>query len=188
MKKTSLYVLLAVLLIAAAVVVDRLYIERKRGSAPSLTAAASSANLPDVPPLSTTDLEGRPVSLADYRGKVVLLNFWATYCGPCKIEMPWLIEFTQKYSGRGLVVLGVSMDDNPKSDVPPWLKEQKFEVNDVAATVNYPLLVGNDEIGEKFGVFGLPTTLLISRDGKILKRFIGLVSHKKIVADIEANL
>jgi cytochrome c biogenesis protein CcmG/thiol:disulfide interchange protein DsbE len=188
MKKTTLFLALGALMIAGAIVADRLYLKNKRGSAPTSAATAAAANLPDVPALSTTDLNGRPVQLSDYRGKVVLLNFWATYCGPCKIEMPWLIEFTQKYSGRGLVVLGVSMDDNPKSDVPPWLKEQTFEVNDVPATVNYPLLVGNDEIGEKFGVFGLPTTLLISRDGKILKRFIGLVSHEKIVADIEANL
>jgi cytochrome c-type biogenesis protein len=152
-------------------------------------ANPKNANLPDAPDVEFKDLEGRPVRLADFRGQVVLVNFWATWCNPCRVEIPWFIEFQQQYGDRGFVMLGVSMDEEGAAVVRPWLEKERFEVNGVPTAINYKMVLGNDSIAEQFGgLLGLPTSLLITRDGKIAIRFIGLVSHERIVKEIEANL
>lgn len=114
------------------------------------------------------DVDGKDVRLASYKGKVVLLNFWATWCGPCKVEIPWFNEFQQKYRDRGFVVLGISADDTVEQLKPFVAKYQMI----------YPVLVGlgRDDVQEALGpVWGLPTTLLIGRDGSVCKRHMGLV-------------
>jgi len=113
------------------------------------------------------DLGGKDVKLSSYKGKVILLNFWATWCGPCKIEIPWFNEFQQKYQGKGFVVLGISADDTVEQ-LKPFVAEYKMI---------YPVLVGRDreDVQEALGpVWGLPTTLIISRDGKVCHRHMGL--------------
>lgn len=185
MKKHLLLVLAAVALIAAAVEVDKRWMA-KNGSKP---AAANAANLPDAPNFTLKDLQGNDVSLEQFRSKVVLVNFWATWCGPCEIEMPWFIEFQQKYGSRGFTVVGLAMDEEGKDAVAPWIEKKRFDVNGGQLPVNYPILIGNDKVAEQFGgLIGLPTSLLISRDGKILKRFIGLVGHDTYIKAIEDNL
>jgi len=135
------------------------------------------------------DLDGKDVTLAQYKGKVVLVNFWATWCGPCRVEIPWLIEFQQKYGPRGFTVLGVAMDDDGKKAVEPWVKKERFEINGQPAAMNYPILLGNDALAEKFGgIIGLPTSMLISRDGKKVKTIVGLVNHADMVKAIESQL
>jgi cytochrome c biogenesis protein CcmG/thiol:disulfide interchange protein DsbE len=151
--------------------------------------SGSSGPLSDAPTVALKDLEGNDVTLAQFRGKVVLVNFWATWCQPCQIEMPWFIEFQEKYGARGFTVLGVAMDDEGKDVVGPFIEKEEFDVDGHKRKVNYPILIGNDDIAAKFGgLLGLPTTLVISRDGKITKRFIGLVNHELIVKEIEAQL
>jgi len=119
----------------------------------------------------------------------VLVNFWATWCGPCQVEIPWLIEFQQKYGPRGFTVLGVAMDDDGKKAVEPWVKKERFEINGQPAAMNYPILLGNDALAEKFGgIIGLPTSMLISRDGKKVKTIVGLVNHADMVKAIESQL
>jgi len=113
------------------------------------------------------DLDGKDVSLASFKGKVVLLDFWATWCGPCKIEIPWFMEFHQKYKDRGFTVVGISSDDTIDK-LKPFAAEYKM---------NYPVLqgLGRDDVHDAFGpVYGLPTTLLIGRDGRICKTHMGL--------------
>jgi thiol-disulfide isomerase/thioredoxin len=113
------------------------------------------------------DIGGKDVKLASFKGKVVLLNFWATWCGPCKVEIPWFNEFQQKYQDKGFVVLGISADDTVEQ-LQPFVAQYKM---------TYPVLVGlgRDDVQEALGpVWGLPTTLLISRDGKICKKHMGL--------------
>ena len=184
-KKNLLLVLAAVALVAAAVAVDKRWME-KNASKPS---AAKAANLPDAPNFTLKDLQGNDVSLEQFRGKVVLVNFWATWCGPCEIEMPWFIEFQQKYGARGFTVVGLAMDEEGRQVVVPWIEKKEFDVNGMQLPVNYPILLGNDKVADQFGgLIGLPTSLLISRDGKILKRFIGLVGHDKYIKAIEDNL
>ena len=134
-----------------------------------------------------TDLKGKPIDLEPYKGKVVVINFWATWCGPCLIEMPWFIEFQEKYAARGFTMLGIAMDDEGRSVVEPWVAEQRFEANGQAgAQLNYPMFIGSEPVAEAYGgIIGLPTTLVVNREGKIVNRFIGLASHEKLVAAIE---
>jgi cytochrome c biogenesis protein CcmG/thiol:disulfide interchange protein DsbE len=178
--------ILLILVVTAAVIAGLALAEKRwlTGGKPG-----SSGPLPDAPAVTMKDLAGNDVALAELRGKVVLVNFWATWCQPCQIEMPWFIEFQEKYAEHGFTVLGVAMDEEGKEVVGPFIEKEEFDVNGRKRKVNYPILIGNDDIVAKFGgLLGLPTTLVISRNGKITKRFIGLVNHEVIVKEIEAQL
>jgi cytochrome c biogenesis protein CcmG/thiol:disulfide interchange protein DsbE len=121
-----------------------------------------------APEFSLKDVDGRSVSLAEYKGKVVLLNFWATWCGPCKIEIPWFTEFEQKYKDRGFAVIGVAMDDDGWEAVKPYLGQAK---------INYRVVLGNDSVATLYGgVDSLPTSFVLDQDGKIASTHVGLVS------------
>ncbi|HZV59105.1 MAG TPA: TlpA disulfide reductase family protein [Candidatus Eremiobacteraceae bacterium] len=142
-----------------------------------------------APALSLKDLNDKEVALSDFQGKVVLINFWATWCGPCRIEIPWLIEMQNKYRDKGFVVLGIAMDDEGKSVVAPFVEKERFEVNGQKVPMSYPILIGNDATGNQFGgLLGYPTSFLISRDGKIVKKVQGLVSYGEISKAIESQL
>ncbi|MBI3662712.1 MAG: TlpA family protein disulfide reductase [Acidobacteria bacterium] len=185
MKKNLLLAVAVFALVAGAVVVDKKWMA-KNAARP---AAAKAADLPNAPNFTVQDLQGASVSLQQFRGRVVLVNFWATWCGPCEIEMPWFIEYQQKYGARGFTVVGLAMDEEGKTVVAPWVEKMKFDVNGAQMPLNYPILLGNDKVADQFGgLIGLPTSLLISRDGKILKRFIGLVGHDVYAKAIEENL
>jgi thiol-disulfide isomerase/thioredoxin len=148
--------------------------------------AVASENEPDV---TFKDLQGNNVTLGSYKGKVVLLNFWATWCEPCRTEIPWMIEFQQKYSTKGFTMLGVAMDDEGKSVVDPFIHKTQFSVNGQQATMDYPIVLGTDDIASKLGgLIGLPTSVIISKDGKIVKRYIGLVDHNTIDKEIQSLL
>lgn len=123
-----------------------------------------------APDFSLKDASGATVKLSDYKGKVVLLDFWATWCGPCKIEIPWFMEFEQTYKSRGFAVLGISMDEDGWDIVKPYIQERK---------INYRVLLGNDEAGQLYGgVDSLPTSFLIDRSGKIARVHVGLETGK----------
>lgn len=133
-----------------------------------------------APDFSRIDLDHRKVSLAAYRGKVVLLNFWATWCAPCLTEVPRFAEWQKKYGGpRGLQVVGVSMDD----DEPPV--RTFYQKN----RLNYPVVMGDENLGELYGgVLGLPVTFLIDRDGKIRFRHDGVNDLNIIEREIQELL
>ena len=184
MKKTLLVVLTLAALVALTFWADH----SLKSSKPGARAAAATSAQP-APEFTIKALDGRDVSLAQYSGKVVLVNFWATWCGPCLIEIPWLIEFQQKYGPRGFTILGVAMDDEGKQVVEPWVQKERFDVNGQQAAINYPILIGNDAVTEKFGgLIGLPTSVLISRDGKRIKTIVGLANHEDLVRAIEGQL
>ena len=123
-----------------------------------------------APQFSLKDADGRLVRLSDYRGKVVLLDFWATWCGPCRIEIPWFMELQRKNKDRGFEVLGVAMDDEGWEAVKPFLQE---------LSVNYRIVMGNDATAQAYGgVDALPTTFLIDREGKIAAIHVGLASKR----------
>ena len=134
-------------------------------------------------------LDGMDATIAQYKGKVVLVNFWATWCQPCRVEIPWLIEFNQKFGPKGLVILGVSMDDGGKKVVEPFVKNQVFQVNGQPGTMNYKIVLGNDNVADKFGgLLGLPTSFLYARDGRKVKTIVGLIDYPDIVKAIEGQL
>ena len=133
-----------------------------------------------APEFALKDSNGKTVRLEDYRGKVVLLDFFATWCGPCKIEIPWFMEMERKNKDRGFAVLGVSMDDEGWDIVKPFLAE---------LGVNYRVVIGNDSTAQLYGgVDALPTTFLIDRNGKIASVHIGLASRKDFEDGIEQLL
>jgi cytochrome c biogenesis protein CcmG/thiol:disulfide interchange protein DsbE len=141
------------------------------------------------PELTLKDLDGNDVSLSDYKGKVVLVNFWATWCEPCRIEIPWLIEMQQKYGPKGFVILGIALDEEGKSVVAPFVSKERFDVHDQKQPMSYKILIGTDDAADKFGgLFGYPTSILISRDGKQVKRVTGIISSDEMSKAIESQL
>jgi thiol-disulfide isomerase/thioredoxin len=146
------------------------------------------ADLPE-PELTLKDLDGTDVSLSEYKGKVVLVNFWATWCEPCRVEIPWLIEMQKKYGPRGFVLLGIALDEEGKSAVAPFVAKERFDVNGQKLPMSYQILIGNDDAADKFGgLFGYPTSVLISRDGKQIKRVTGIISEDEMNKAIESQL
>lgn len=149
------------------------------------TAASSLACPADAKPanLSFTlnDMNGKRVALADFKGKVILLDFWATWCGPCKVEIPHFVEFQTQYGKDGLQILGVSTDDTADKLVP-YAAEMKM---------NYPVLqgLGHDALMDAFGpIIGIPVSVLISRDGKICATHTGLTGRDVFEREIKALL
>ena len=152
-------------------------------SAASTGAAASEASL------AIPTLDGATANLDQYKGKVVLVNFWATWCEPCKTEIPWLIDFNHKYGPKGLVILGIAMDDEGKKAVQPWVASKRFDVNGQQVPMDYPILLGNDKIADKFGgILGLPTSMLYSRDGRKIKTIVGLINYQDLSKALENQL
>jgi cytochrome c biogenesis protein CcmG, thiol:disulfide interchange protein DsbE len=153
-------------------------------------AGAPSASAPSAPTAAPTiplkDLNDKDVTLQQYQGKVVLVNFWATWCEPCKSEIPMLIGLREKYGPRGFEILGLSMDEDGKKAVQPFLDKERFDVGGQKEAIDYPIAFANDSIAEKFGgVIGLPTSLLFTRDGKMIKRVVGPVELEDISKAIE---
>jgi len=134
----------------------------------------------EAPEFALKDADGKVVHLSDYKGKVVLLDFWATWCGPCKIEIPWFMELQRANKDKGLEVLGVAMDDEGWETVKPFLSDLK---------VNYRVVMGNDQTAQIYGgVDALPTTFLIDRSGRIAAVHVGLASKKEFVDGVEQLL
>ncbi|PYT49016.1 MAG: TlpA family protein disulfide reductase [Acidobacteria bacterium] len=161
----------------------------KAKSPASVAVSVESVAGTPAPDVIFKDLEGKEVPLSSFKGKVVLINFWATWCDPCYIEIPWLIEMQQKYGARGFTVLGVSMDDEGKAAVAPFLAKERFNVNDQKLPMNYPIVLGNDDVATKFGgLLGYPTSFLISKDGKEIKKIQGLIPFEELTRTIESQL
>jgi thiol-disulfide isomerase/thioredoxin len=166
--------------VLAVALVSGLYLVNRYWIAPALhTQAMTSGDHPEAPAISLTDIEGKKLELAEYKGKVVVLDFWATWCGPCRIEIPGLIEMQDKYANQGFSVIGISFDDEA-DPVVQFYKEFKM---------NYPVAVGNQRIGELYGgVFGLPTTFLIGRDGRIYAKHTGATDVSVIEDEVRQLL
>jgi cytochrome c biogenesis protein CcmG/thiol:disulfide interchange protein DsbE len=140
-------------------------------------AAPLSPGVP-APAFTRPGFDGRPVSLAAYRGKLVLVDFWASWCPPCIVEMPHLMALQKRHAGK-LQIIGISMDDDAAS------------AKEVAARfrLNYPNVLGDAALGHSYGgVLGLPQFYLIGRDGKILRGWRGDFNHRQLYAVIEAAL
>ena len=148
---------------------------------------AADEGMPDLrgkraPEFSLKTLDGKRISLADYRGKAVLINFWATWCAPCKLETPWFVALRTQYAPQGFEILGISEDD---ADTPRT-KLAKFGQE---LGVNYPLMVADDAMTRKYGgVEFLPTSYFVGRDGKVVAESAGLVSKDEVEANIKKAL
>ena len=152
------FIIGAVLVVAAS-----LYFGTRKVSDPPSFGLNSGQHLP-VPQVTLTDLDGKKLELAGYKGEVVLVDFWATWCDPCRAEIPHFIELQNKYGSQGFRVVGISMDDS-SGPVREFYQQYKM---------NYPVAMGSAKLAERFGgVLGLPVSFLIGRDGRIYARHVG---------------
>jgi cytochrome c biogenesis protein CcmG, thiol:disulfide interchange protein DsbE len=132
-----------------------------------------------APEFSLTDLGGKKLKLSSYRGKIVVLDFWATWCTPCRAEIPRLMDLQNKYGDQGLQIIGISLDDDPKA-VPVFYRQLK---------IDYPVAIGDARLAERFGrILGLPVNFVIDRDGRIYAKHAGEVDIRVIEDDIKSLL
>lgn len=151
-----------------------------RGASGVSSAIGAEKGRRKAPEFSLKDADGRQVKLSDYKGRVVLLNFWATWCGPCRIEIPWFIEFEQKYKDQGLSVVGIAMDEDGWDVIKPYIERSK---------VNYRILLGDEIVSELYGgIEALPTTFVIDREGRVASEHPGLISKKVYEDEIQQLL
>lgn len=153
------------------------------GSVSSLNASSTyvkPGNRKLAPDFTLRNAFGQQVSLSEFRGKVVLLNFWATWCGPCEQEIPWFVEFQQANKERGFDVLGVSMDEGGWTTVRPYIEKKR---------INYRVMIGNDEVAGLFGgLQSIPLTIIIDRLGRVAAVHAGLCRKDEYEGDITAVL
>jgi len=162
--------------IAVAIVVVGLYVvNRHRG----MSMRVTSAEHPFAPDFSLSELSGQKLNLSNYRGRVVLLDFWATWCEPCREEIPRFEELQNKYRDQGFQIIGISMDDGPE---PVRDFYQQFKMN-------YPVVMGDAKIGELYGgILGLPIAFVIGRDGRIYSKHMGATDVSLFEREIKAQL
>jgi len=148
-------------------------VEQKVQVVPSIRGKAA-------PAFELPDLKGAKVHAADFKNKVLLVNFWATWCAPCIVEIPWFVEFQNKYGPQGLQVIGISLDETGTKDVKPFVEKHHM---------TYPILLGNDKTAEQFGgILGLPTTFIVDRDGKYYAMHRGLVQRGDVEEELQTLL
>jgi peroxiredoxin len=168
--KVFLGALLAVLVVAGLYAVNQYWIVPATQRSRKLTG-----DEPLAPPFSLIDLNGRTLELGAQKGKVVLLDFWATWCPPCRVEIPGFVRLQGRYRDQGLVVIGISLDDSPEP-VREFYREFRM---------NYPVAMGDERISELYGgILGLPTTFVIGRDGRVYYKHMGATA----VSDIEEEI
>ena len=151
---------------------------------------AESANLSPEPDVTFKDLTGKGIPLSSFKGQVVLLNFWGTWCEPCQHEIPLLIDIQNKYASKGFTLVGAATNDEDAT-VDKFIHTSEFNVGGQEMKMNYPVVMNNDDNVAKFGgILGMPTTYLITRDGKIAKRYIGSLDQNEaqLEKDIENQL
>jgi cytochrome c biogenesis protein CcmG/thiol:disulfide interchange protein DsbE len=154
--------------------------EARNAASHRTTPAVDTSQLKAAPEWTLADLQGKPVKSSDLIGKVVLVDFWATWCGPCRRSIPHLIELHERYKDQGLEVVGVSLDQKGPSVVIPFVEQNN---------ISYSVLMGNQKVVQDFGgVRGIPTAFIISQDGKIFRKLVGLVPKERYEADIKALL
>lgn len=158
---------------------------RASGKADVTSKPAADFNLKQAvgkptPEFNLKDANGQKVQPSDYKGKVVLLDFWATWCGPCKVEIPWFMDFERQFKDQGFAVVGVSMDEDGWTAIKPYVQQMKM---------NYRVLLGNDDVSTAYGgLDSLPTTLLIDRQGKIAMVEFGVSKGKEEFKDAIVQL
>jgi thiol-disulfide isomerase/thioredoxin len=172
-----------VLALAVLVAVTALIVPAPQSSRSASAAARAGGDAwigRPAPPFELSTLDGRRIRLNEFRGRVVLVNFWAIWCAPCRVEMPWLTEFDTRYHAQGLTVLGVSVDDGGRERIESFVRERH---------VGYPILLKDADVDLRYGgVRFLPQTFFVSRDGTVINRVYGIRTRADFEADIRSAL
>jgi thiol-disulfide isomerase/thioredoxin len=177
LKRDPIIIIVAAMVITAMLVFG-FHMSRRKSDQARLDG--SNLQGKPAPDFALQTLDGKTLRLSDFRGKGVLLNFWATWCVPCKVEMPWFVELQKQYASQGLQVLGVAMDDASAEDIAKFAKE---------LGVNYPIVIGKEAVGDAYGgIPFLPATFYVGRDGKVVDKIYGLKSRSDIEDDIKKSL
>jgi cytochrome c biogenesis protein CcmG/thiol:disulfide interchange protein DsbE len=164
--------------VAAAVIIGAISVYYNMNPTPAQSAASAAEGKGTAPQFSLTDVHGNQVSLAQYRGKVVILDFWAPWCPPCRKEIPDFISLQRQYASQGLQVIGIGLDE--PANVTSFVQQNGF---------NYPVAVGDDATANLYGgVSGLPTTFIIDRNGTIRNRFEGFTDRSVFEQEIRKLL
>jgi peroxiredoxin len=172
--KRNVVVFAAMVVVVAGLLTFALLRMQRSGGRPGTDAVAPGRTAPDF---TLTDLQGNTVQLSQLRGKTVVLNFWATWCPPCKDEIPWFIQMQKQYGAQGLQVVGVSMDDGDPKDVVKFASK---------IGINYPVLMGEDKVAREYGgIDYLPTTFYINRNGVVTDRVFGEPARGEIERDVQ---
>src|SRR5216684_485694 len=168
------------LVVVAVVVAGMLFVGLRMARRSGVIAAPRITHATVAPDFSLESLDGKNMRLSDLRGKAVLLNFWATWCGPCKIETPWLVEMQNQYGAQGLQIVGVAMDESGKDEIARFAKNMGM---------NYPVALGKEAVGDAYGgVSYLPESFFVGRDGKIVDKIMGLEGRSEIEDAIKKAL
>jgi thiol-disulfide isomerase/thioredoxin len=175
--------------------------KRLASAAKGELVADASGNVPQyasplkgkpAPDFTLQDLSGKKVSLADFKGKALLINFWATWCGPCKVETPWLVELRNQYAAKGFEVLGISAegDDLQPGDKEGWAKDKAAIAKFVKEEkMPYPVLINGDSISKPYGgIDAMPTSFYVDRSGNVVNVQLGLTSKDDMEANIRKTL
>jgi cytochrome c biogenesis protein CcmG/thiol:disulfide interchange protein DsbE len=183
MRRNAVVILVVVLTITGMLVLGRRMASKSAaGLAEGVQPIPSQVKgiaAPDFELETLSAADGTKLKLSDLKGKAVVLSFWATWCEPCKVEMPWLVEMKKQYGAQGLEVVGIAQDDAGKEAI------MKF-ANSMG--VNYPILQGKNAVMDVYGAQLMPTTVYIGRDGKMLDKVVGLVSKSEIEDHIKQAL
>ena len=170
-----------VILVVALIVTIMLVFGYKMARRAPVAAAPPTGVGQPAPGFSLHSVDGKTVNLADFHGKAVVVNFWATWCQPCRVEMPWFVELQKRYGPEGLQIVGISVDDDSSpEDVGKFANDPN---------VNYPILMGQDAVENAYGgIQFLPVTVYIDRQGKIVDKVFGLVGRGEIEGKIKKAL
>jgi peroxiredoxin len=170
-----------ILVVALAVTIMLVFGYKMAGRAPSAAASAPTGLGKPAPDFTLQSTDGKTLHLSDFRGKAVVVNFWATWCQPCKIEIPWFVELQKQYGPQGLQILGISADeDTSAEDLDKFAKD---------IGINYPVLLRKEEVEQAYGgIVGLPVTIYVDRDGKVVDKVVGLKGRAEIEDDIKQAL
>jgi thiol-disulfide isomerase/thioredoxin len=185
MKRSLVFILVIIVAITVALFVGKSFTKGGKNGSGVIASVLKPqddgpANGTMAPDFTLKTLDGKEVSLSSMKGKAVMVNFWATWCEPCKSEMPWLVDLQEKYRKDGFEILGVAMDDSSQKEISEFSRKKK---------VNYTVVIGSEKVADLYGgLDGLPTNFFLDRNGKVIDSFKGLRSESVIVDDIKKAL
>lgn len=184
MKSSIIFVAGVIIVITGLLFVGKSFTARQSGVTEAVNAQQSDDRFngrtaPDFE-LKVVDESGKTLKLSDLKGKAVLVNFWATWCEPCKVEMPWLVDLQKKYGPQGLQIVGIAMDDTDEKTIASFAHKMG---------VNYPIVAGTEKVADLYGgIDGMPTLFFVDRSGKIVEHELGLRSMSVIEDNIKKSL